>query len=343
MLGEGGIRKYSLTAFVPQGTAGSAAWGRLEVDPSSGGALDWDAGVADAVAELPGSAAGQEPGSDAAPPAAAPALPAGVHALAPTIDKLDPLVNPNPDTPRSGNGPVASASVRDPGPAVLGRRRKLLGLRPCAGLGPASADRGPVAGKQLQDGAGQAPGDARRFLQGLGERSGSGGEENAPGSAQGARPPQATPGATLGAARLLVRRAPAPDPADPEVLGTLSAPPAQRAPLLQRLLQRWRSLGSGSGRGSDLAAAPEEAAGPSSAQGSADAGFASRKHVIAAQRVMEPPPWVTLATTSLAVAPGGNATLQLMLSGALEPGPAHAQLNHMMLPRSLQGASTLGN
>lgn len=278
------------------------AWDRLEVDPSPGGALDWDAGVADALAELPGLGVGQELPSDADPPAAAPARPAGVRALAPTFAELAPLVNPTPNSSasRRGGEPVASASVREPGPAVLGRRRGLLDSGLPAGLEPASAVLG---------GAGLASGAARRVLQEVAEGSGS---------AQGAPPLQATLIATFGAARLLVRRAQAPDSADPEDLDALLGPLAQkRAPLLQRLLPRWRGLGSGSGQDPELAAARKGPAGSSTAQGSANTESALKKRVMAAQRPMQPPAWITLATTSLAVAPGSNATLQLTFSSAL--------------------------
>lgn len=294
------------------------------MDASPGGALDWDARAADAPAELPGSGTGQDLGSGAAAPAAAAPVPAGVRAPAPTFAELTPLVNPDPElsASRGGDGPVASASLRGAGPAVLGRRRGLLGLGHPAGLGPGIHEQGSVAGGQLQGSTGWEPGAARRVLQGVGEGSGSGGEGPAPGSPQGA-PPAANPAATFGAARLLVRRAQGPGAANPDDLDTLLGPRAQtRAPLLQRLmqrlLQRWRSLGFAPGQDPDLAAAPAGAAGSSSAHGSADAGLAVGKRVMAAQRAVGPPAWVTLASTSLAVAPGSNALLQLTFSGALE-------------------------
>lgn len=297
------------------------------MDPSPGGSLVWD----DITV---GSGLGFNSSSAATSPGQGRVAQTGDLTLSPLgAEQVGPAERPNPNTEqnsataasakaRSGDEPVASASLREPRFAALGRRL----LQWNSGISMGSASRGVSTAASVLRQLDAAAAGQRQLLQASGSGLGSDGGPWPPATAREAANAQA--GTYLGATRLLVRRAPLPGPS---AQGTIPSSQTlgldQQQTLLQRLLQSWRGLGqaapAGLGSGTEAgreAGKAQGAAAAAAGHGEVDvgtslgAGLGGR--VAAAQAAMPPPPWVTLATTAAAVAPGSNMTVDLVFTGA---------------------------
>lgn len=292
------------------------------MDPGPGRSLVWDETTV-------GSGLGSNTASSAtSPPGQGRVAQTSDLTLSPMgAEQAGPAVRPKPEQSsataasagaRNGDEPVASASLREPGFAALGRRLLQWKL----GISMGSANRGAsIAASELRQSDAAAAGQ-RQLLQVSGSGTGSDGGTWPPATAREAANAQA--GTYFGATRLLVRRAPLPGP---PVQGTIHSSQTlgldQQPTLLQRLLQSWRGLGQAAPAGSESgteAGKPQGAAAAAAGHREMDVGTGVGAglggQVAAAQAAMPPPSWVTLATTAVAVAPGSNITVDLNFTGA---------------------------
>ena len=295
------------------------------MDPSPGGSLVWD----DITV---GSGLGFNTSSAAtSPPGQGRVAQTGDLTLSPLgAEQASPAERPNTKPEqisataasagaRSGDEPVASASLREPGFAALGRRL----LQWNSGISMGSASRSVFTAASVLRQSDAAAAGQRHLLQVSGSGLGSDGGTWPPATAREAANAQA--GTYFGATRLLVRRAPLPGPS---AQGTIPSSQTlgldQQQTFLQRLLQSWRSLGqaapaglgSGTQAGIKPRGAPAAAAGHGEMEGGTGVGAGLGGQVAAAQAAMPPPSWVMLATTAAAVAPGSNITVDLIFTGA---------------------------